>query len=123
MGRKDNVLNVLPCDVSTSGLEVPEHFVPYDFVLEELLAYLAPVVEPFPLSFSSDTCVDCFKVLVGSDNEPTCQNGHPLAEHTWEGEWVCTGCAEDFPGGHSMSCRGCGVDFCATCFEEGSTIP
>ena len=121
------VLNVLPCDVITPGFGIPEHFVPYDFVLEELLAFLAPVVESFcrPSSstWSSDTCMDCLEVLVGSDNEPTCHNGHRLAEHTWEGMWVCTGCAEDFPGGCSMSCRECGVAFCATCFDEGSTIP
>ena len=37
------ILNVLPWDIRTypSG-EVPDHFIPYDLVLEEVAEYLAP---------------------------------------------------------------------------------
>ena len=43
VGVSTLVLNVLPYDVATypSG-EVPDHFIPYDLVLEEVAEYLAP---------------------------------------------------------------------------------
>ncbi len=42
VGVSTLVLNVLPWDVATYPSGAPEHFVPYDFVLEEVTAYLAP---------------------------------------------------------------------------------
>ena len=62
------VLNVLPYDIATHAT-VPEYFVPYDFVLEDLIGFLEPLQVSFARTATSVSITD-FLAELGDNQFP-----------------------------------------------------